>query len=403
VNVQRSDNPSTLTGILELESRLDGLLGRPRVSDAQLGALRQAALSWSTAVWSAAQSAGSLKLDAAEVSRGLDLASRPVFMCGAHRSGTTLVQSLLDSHPGLAVLPSEGMYFASFEARLGRLPPDERLTSFCCDWVRKLANPIHQSPYWLLGRTSDEYSPYVDFARALMAWWPVTEKHLGAVSSSWPLAATALAYAHVSGGVSVHLRRWAEKTPTNERNLDRLWHEFPDAKIIHVVRNPISVFASHKASTACTSVWLRTARRVLRDLNLSYQIAAERSRSASDRYLLVRYEEVLTDAAGIAGRLAAFLDIEPLAILVQPTVAGQPSISNSSFTAEAAPGRIQAPVDVRTELLTRFELETLAAVLGETASALGYKLAPVPPWRRRLLRLTANRLGRPLETLFSVW
>src|SRR5271156_6389735 len=40
---------------------------------------------------------------------------RPVFICGHHRSGTTLLQRLLDSHPQLVVVPGEGTLFSSFK------------------------------------------------------------------------------------------------------------------------------------------------------------------------------------------------------------------------------------------------------------------------------------------------
>ncbi|MFQ5335223.1 MAG: sulfotransferase, partial [Flavobacteriales bacterium] len=35
----------------------------------------------------------------------------PVFICGAHKSGTSLMRSLLDSHPELFVIPFETHYF----------------------------------------------------------------------------------------------------------------------------------------------------------------------------------------------------------------------------------------------------------------------------------------------------
>src|ERR1700684_3767546 len=87
----------------------------------------------------------------------------------------------------------------------------------------------------------------VEFARALMAWWPLAEERISAIAS-WPLVAVALAYAHCTHGFRAHSRveRWAEKTPTNERFLGRLRSEFPRAKLIHVVRHPFAVYASYK-------------------------------------------------------------------------------------------------------------------------------------------------------------
>ncbi len=376
----------------ELEDQFDKVLTRPRFSTvAQLHAMREVAARWSAAVWEEAQATGPLELDQEQITRGLELASRPVFVCGAHRSGTTLVQSLLDSHPALAVLPSEGTFLTNLEPRLRQLPSERHLPLVACEWLTRLANPINQAPYWLLGRSSGQDSPYVAYARALIAWWPVTAARISAVTSSWPLVAVALAYAHVTSGLSARLWRWAEKTPTNERFLERLWREFPDAKVIHVVRNPIAVCASSKVNL---SRWerLRNDSRILRDLDRTYRTAAVWSRFASDRYLLVRFEDLLQHTAVAVERLAGFLCIEPLPVLMQPTIAGLPSVGNSSFTSAGPPGHIQKAVAGSTELLTRFERQRLCAVVGEAAAALGYDLEGISPWRRRLLRLSA-RIG----------
>src|SRR4051794_14011535 len=38
--------------------------------------------------------------------------------------------------------------------------------------------------------------------------------------------------------------RWAEKTPGNIAHADRIWKAWPDAQIIHIIRDPRDVFAS---------------------------------------------------------------------------------------------------------------------------------------------------------------
>jgi len=49
-----------------------------------------------------------------ELNRTLGWLARPVFICGHHRTATTLMRQLLDGHPELLVLPSEGTYLTSF-------------------------------------------------------------------------------------------------------------------------------------------------------------------------------------------------------------------------------------------------------------------------------------------------
>lgn len=368
--------------IIELEHDFDRYLLSPRVAIDPSRAMDGAATRWSDAVWAAAEAAGPMELDPELVSRGLTLARQPVFVCGAHRSGTTLVRDLLDAHPALAVLPSEGTFFTNLEKRLERLMPGQRLAFLGGEWLRRLANPIHQEPYWLLGRSAGEWSPYVSFARCLMAWWPIARAHIGLTASSWPLTAVALAYAQCGCGLGSdsQLRYWVEKTPDNERFLPRLRTEFPGARIIHVVRHPFAVLASHARDARNAGERPVRVAPIAAQLRHSYRVAtAHSSHDASAPYLLVRYEDLLASPSRTVERLAEFLGIAPLPILTRPTVAGVPAASNSSFRIDMLPGSIAAAAPDWRELLDRPARGRFAAMLGGSAARLGYDLGSRKP------------------------
>ncbi|HET9835734.1 MAG TPA: sulfotransferase [Rhodanobacteraceae bacterium] len=395
--------------IVELEERLDQRLQRPRVTG--FATARAAATEWSEAVWCVAQSVGPSALAADEIERAFAVANQPVFVFGVHRSGTTLTRDLLDHHAALSVLPAEGTMFTNFAWHLKRLRPGDRLRFLGCEWLRRLANPINQQPYWLLGRSSAEGSPYVDFARALMAWWPLVEARLGTHISSWPLVAIALAYAHCTTGFrsGTPLQRWVEKTPANERFLSRLMAEFPEAKLIHVVRHPFAVYASHRRAAQNSGRPLGNESRILRQMHRSYREAANRSaRPDSGSYLLIRYEDLLEDTAASVQRMAAFLGIQTLRVMMRPTANGLPTPSNSSFRSDEAAGRLnpRRPGDA-SGVLTRRDRERLSAMMAGTAGKLGYELAPQPASRRILLRMLiqagwlADRLRSRLSRLLS--
>ncbi|HET9820070.1 MAG TPA: sulfotransferase [Rhodanobacteraceae bacterium] len=342
-------------------------------------------------MWSLAGSAGPPTLTADEIEHAFAVASRPVFVFGVHRSGTTLVRDLLDHHPALSVLPSEGTMFTHFAWHLKRLRPDDRRRFLGCEWLRRLANPINQQPYWLFGRSSEAGSPYVEFARALMAWWPLVEARLGQRIASWPLVAIALAYAYCTAGFRIGspLRRWVEKTPTNERFLSRLTVEFPEAKLLHVVRHPCAVYASHRRAALNSGRSLSEGSRILRQMRRSYREAANRSaRPASDAYLLLRYEDLLEDTPGSVHRMACFLGIQTLPVMMQPTVNGIPAPSNSSYGDDGPAGRLNhRPPGDAFGVLTRHDRERLGAMVGDSVERLGYQLEPVPALRRKWLRM----------------
>lgn len=386
--------------IVDLEERFDQRLQKPRVAD--LAAALTAALAWSNAVWSIAETAGPLTLVAGEIEHAFAVASRPVFVFGVHRSGTTLMRDLLDHHPALSVLPSEGTMFTNFTLHLKRLRTDDWLRFLGCEWLRRLANPINQQPYWLLGRSSGEGSPYVDFARALMAWWPLVEARLGKRITSWPLIAIALAYTYCTVGFSAvsPLRRWVEKTPTNERFLARLTAEFPNAKLIHLVRHPFAVYASHQRAARNSGRPLTNGSLILHQMRRSYREAANRSVGPSDSYMVLRYEDLLEDTAGSVHRLASFLGIQTLPVMMQPTANGIPTPSNSSFHGDEIAGRLnRRPSHDASSVLTRRDRERVSAMVGDVAGRLGYQLVALPAWRRERLRLlvhaawVADRLG----------
>ena len=343
--------------LIELEQKFAAAMPSERLAGRPARELLEAGRAWSEAVWSDAEQSGPMPLDAAAIAHGLDVAARPVFVCGVHRSGTTLVRDLLDDHPELMVLPAEGTYFTSFERRLSRLGEGpEALTFFGCEWLRRVANPINQPPYWLLGRTSPAGSPYVRFARALMAWWPMT----------WPLAAAAIAFADArSGGVSESVSRWVEKTPLNEQFLPRLRQRFPEAKFIQVIRHPEAVLVSRKRMEQNASGSFRNLRQVLRDLDTSYRIAAEENDDGeSGRFLLLRYEDLVSARSRTAVRLARFLDVAVTPGLQSPTVAGMPAGRNTSFPEASA-----------RSALTDEERLRLHAAVGDSAASVGYDVA----------------------------
>ena len=364
--------------LAECEARLDAELPRPRLRGRLPHRLVTRAREWSDAVWSEAETRGPFSIEADAITRGLDLARRPVFICGVHRSGTTLVRDLLDGHPALAVLPSEGSFYTNHRRHLSVADPSARRRFMACEWCRRLANPINQAPYWLIGRTTPAYSPSVAFVRAVTTWWTTLAQALSATVSSWPLAAVALAYASYAGGSAIdgRVQWWVEKTPRNERFLADLWRDFPDAKVIHVVRDPVAVLASRKVMEERATGRFAAIRTALADLAESYRTAeAEHAGGDPRRYLLIRFEDLLADPPRTIDRLAEFLEVPYLPILDRPTRGGMAAPGNSSFEM-AEHGVIDSNrVRGNRDRLSPQELLRIAVVVGDAAAALGY---PVP-------------------------
>ncbi len=100
-------------------------------------------------------------------------------------------------------------------------------------------------------------------------------------------------------------RRWAEKTTGNIRHLDRVLGHWPDAKIIHIIRDPRDIFASFRRSKKYGGVedfanlwcdYLGDVERFKQELPLG-----------PENYLEQQYEALVRDPVGEMKTVLAFL------------------------------------------------------------------------------------------------
>jgi len=344
-----------ISKIIETEESLNNLLDQqPEQSNSWLAA----AIEWSWAVWEEADLLGPLTLSGEQINSGLHLAQNPVYICGVHHSGTTLVRNILQGQPELVVLPSKSAYCANLESKLRMLPETEQLAFLCTGWLRRLANPGHDQSCWMLGRSAGAISPYVTFARYLMSWWEIAAKM---ESEQWPNIAVVLAYATITD--NLHAKLWVDKTPTNERFLTRIWQEMPNAKIIHVIREPFAVINSVKMMDPSLNM-----QAALTDLELSFRIAFDLSPLKDPGYLLLRYEDLFDDLPDVAEKLSSFLNV------------GISEISDHS------------PLAGQAEILSLAEHQLVASYVGTLAGKFNYPVKQVGFLRKLCLRLKYNFL-----------
>jgi len=214
-----------------------------------------------------------------------------------------------------------------------------------------------------------------------------------------------LAYASCSqkpdGGLAA--RYWVDKTPTNEKYLQKIWQEFPEARIIQMVRSPADSFLSRKRMEPLMDLKI-----CLQDMRRSYRIAAEQSRKKESRYMVIRYEELCEAPRSAITRIMKFLDIEPDPCLFKPTVAGRAAHVNSSFSAGLPAGII-----IKTRMhssrgdLSPQDSRLLSAFVSRSASRAGYPLESLGRLQTLLIKLKFELVDRaagkfyPLKQLFS--
>lgn len=306
------------------------------------------------------------EIPAADVEQALSWLLQPVFVCGHHRSGTTLLQELLDAHPQLIVIPTEVTYFASSPDMATGNPEHSAVEAFAAEWVMRLIDP-NGKQHFHLGRASPFHNPAWTFVALLLGWQAALQRHPQVPGALAGLLALAAAYRDVSLPAAMPLR-WVEKTPLNERHAARL-ATLPGARFIQLVRDPAATLRSQLADLRGAGIAdvdaAEQAWRIVRSLRL-----ARRNRAAyARRYLIVRYEDLVAAPEAETERVREFLQLEGHEGLLRPTVLGRAVPSNSSFQ-RSTPGSIRESRPHAA--LAPAESQLLAAFNGGISADFGY-------------------------------
>jgi Sulfotransferase family len=208
--------------------------------------------------------------------------TRPTFVVGAMRSGTTLMRLMLSRHSSLAI-PPESHFLAKLVRRFdatevlqgARL--DEAITCVTSnvEWQRDW----HGDPD-ALRRRIDDLAPPMSLAGFIDAVFSQQIEPTGKP-------------------------QWGDKTPAYLFQVDRLRACFPDAHFVAMVRDPRDAYLSLAPKDwVGRSTW-QVGRYLLRCDQLVDQMAADHG----DHFLVVRYEDVVTDAEATLRRVCSFLDL----------------------------------------------------------------------------------------------
>lgn len=143
----------------------------------------------------------------------------PFFVVGCPRSGTTLLQLLIDSHPNIAIPPESHIFvrFSSIFQNYGDLNQETNIRLFINDLLKD-----YHIRDWNLQVSVDEF-----YAR-------LNEYSLRSV-----ISLLMELYAVKDGK-----KRWGDKTPQHALYLPEIKKVFPDAKFIHLIRDGRDVAVS---------------------------------------------------------------------------------------------------------------------------------------------------------------
>lgn len=271
------------------------------------------------------------------------LTDRMVFLVGAPRSGTNWLQRMLAAHPDVVALPSETHLFSHGLRHLDSQVQHGLLTS---------------------PATGTVYLPRDEWVAAMRAF-------------------CVLVYGRVSDAIDPSARLVVERTPHHVLHLPLIGEVFPDAAVLHLVRDGRDVVRS-LARQEWGPGGVRSAAEQWRDA-----ITAARSAAPGlKRYREVRYEELMRDPRGGVAEVFDWLGLtSDDAVLTDVATAAGTSFNVDPGSPEIGIGKWRSEWDAA-------RLRTFEDVAGDVRRQLGYPDEPLLHRRRPIAARIRGRLRR---------
>jgi LPS sulfotransferase NodH len=278
---------------------------------------------------------------------------RPIFVIGCPRSGTTLLQLMLHSHPRIAVPPETRFLIPAYFHR--KVYGDMRVA----DNRRALAEWIATgkgTKFRELGLNADEF----------------VEEAVRAPGSLGSVLGTAFAaYAQ-----RFAKPRWGDKRPSYFQHVGVIRRMFPDAQFVHLIRDGRDCVSSLKEMPwyggnvyTAISTWAEA-------IDRGRRLAAE---LPPDAYFELRYENLTADPEGVLRALCTFLGEEYDPAMRDPRPVASIAVpEHKVWHANTHREVTRARVGSWAERLEPWELALCETVLGDRLAAAGYELSGAP-------------------------
>jgi len=254
--------------------------------------------------------------------------NKPIFILGCSKSGTSLLRNLLDGHPDLFVIPTEAHFFqntkywVNYAFRSTKPEPlsfDEKKERLI-RWIAKV-NEVEDS-------VSDSFSKNRwDVYRVKKI---LKETKVSSDQELMDIYIKAL-YSGLYGTEFPENLRFVEKSVENAEFASELLKFYPEAKFLHIIRNPYSnlvalrKYSQHVRKTS-KFPYLKN---ILFSLYNSFYFLYKNSRLIHS-YKVVRYEDILTNPEQTMREVAEFLEISFQDSLLMPTMFSEKWQGNST-------------------------------------------------------------------------
>lgn len=277
----------------------------------------------------------------------------PVFLIGTPRSGTTLLHQILEHHPAFAI-PYESKYLAIFRRHLdefGDLRDPKNRETLIISIERFMRNA------WL--------------DRDLKEWIPGLLESVAEVARD----AEPTYEGVLEAMYSFHARRqgrprWADKMATFRRVMPTILDLFPDARIIHIIRDGRDVASSLLRLSFGPNTAYVAAKRWTGFVQHGLDFAEKHPRSV---YTL-RYEDLIDEPERVIRELCDFVGEPFCEAMLQFHESGNAAVPRKEIHHQLNKPLNRERVARWKRDLSRYQVRVFEAVAGPLLARLGYEV-----------------------------
>lgn len=320
----------------------------------------------------------------------------PIFILGAHKSGTSLLRALFDGHEKLFAIPIE-THFAKHLGWWTKYPlnaqtvQSERSTQhfieYAMKWVEE-SNTVDDR--YGDGRAKGIFDEAV--FEKLIHEIDEEDSQASVIKKYFLALYTSINGTKPGGNVTL-----VEKSVENCEHAMMLKHIFPQSKFIHILRNPYSNLVTLRKYMQKLHPSYPHLDKLIKSVSDSFYYASKNVELIED-YRVIRYEDIVSETENVMKNLAQFLGVDFIESLLQPSYLGKAwsgnSVSDSSFKTVST-----ERLDPWKREINTLEIQTVNTFLGDAVVANGYSFLPAeggtlwPMRRERVKEYIANRVN----------
>ncbi len=257
---------------------------------------------------------------------------KPIFIVGAHKSGTSLLRSIFDAHEDLFTLPIGSHFFKLLgrwiEYYYRKQRPRHHSRKDFINRASQLLNKSNNSNNYLGGSQGGIFDVQ-SFDNYLKSNLKADLNSREELAHYFEVYIKAIHFS-LYGGEMDDSKRIVEKSVENAEFAFDLKQMFPEAVFVHIVRNPyaniVSIRKYQSIMRGGTYPWIGSAYRTLRH---SYYFLY-RNRHLISNYTVVRYEDLVTTPQKSIEFICERTGVRFMESMLTPTFLGEPWLGNST-------------------------------------------------------------------------